>query len=65
MTITIGSSHHFLFCARNDQNSLSQALALGFGGGFLELAGRVGGRLAHGHHLEMVKSRICGRSKTA
>src|SRR5262249_36524040 len=24
MTITIGSSHHFLFCARNDQNSLSK-----------------------------------------
>ena len=42
MTITIGSSHHFLFCARKAQNSLDQALALGLGGGFLELAGRVG-----------------------
>ena len=24
MTITIGSSHHFLFCLRNAQNSLSR-----------------------------------------
>ena len=31
--MTIGSSHHFLFSARNDQNSAHQAFALGFRSG--------------------------------
>ena len=57
MTITIGSSHHFLFWARNDQNSLDQAFTLRFGGGLLELVGCVGmSVLLMVRHPRMVKA---------
>ena len=50
MTITIGSSHHFLFWARKAQNSLARLSPWDCGGSFLELVGCLGSRLAHARY---------------